>query len=257
MRDHVGMQITIERRFCGPSTSGNGGWTSGLLAAALRSETGLAAPVTVRLSAPPPLDRPLEIVLEAASDDGDALTTPIATLMSGTTPIASATAAAAWQHEPAPFVPVDTAAATAAHYVSLEQHPFPRCFVCGPARTPGDGLRLAPGRLEPGRSACVWHPADALTGDLSEPWLWAALDCPGGWASDILARPMVLGTMTAEVLQMPAPEQTCVVTGRADRTEGRRTWTSSSLWSTDGDLLARAEAVWVEVDPAVFDTILG
>lgn len=252
------MTITIERRFCGPSTSGNGGWTAGLLARALRAATGNEGPVTVRLSAPPPLDRPLDVAVEAATDDGDALRTPIASLVDGGTVVASATAAAPLDGDPVPFVSLDTAAATAAHYVAPERHPFPRCFVCGPAREPGDGLRLTPGRLAPGLTACVWRPADALDGSrVGEPWVWAALDCPGGWASELLERPMVLGTMTAHVAHVPLPEQACVVTGRLDRAEGRRSWTSTALWSADGELLAQARAIWVQVDPAVFDTILG
>ncbi len=51
-----------------------------------------------------------------------------------------------------------------------------------------------------GRTACTWHPAKDLTGSdgLVDPvFLWAALDCPSGWAIDLEGRPSVLGQMSA------------------------------------------------------------
>ena len=53
--------LVINRRFRGPPTSGNGGYTCGMLAAAA------ARPVEVRLIRPPPLDKPLEISTDAAT----------------------------------------------------------------------------------------------------------------------------------------------------------------------------------------------
>lgn len=242
------MQLTIPARYCGPATSGNGGWTAGSLAEAVRTSTAVTGPITVRLSAPPPLDRQLEI----RGADGGAL----AALTDDDVTIAIATAAAGWSHEPIPFVDAARAAATASAYVT-GRHPFPHCFVCGPAREPGDGMRLTPGLLSEGRSACLWRPADTHEGAVTEPAVWAALDCPGGWASDIVGRPMVLGTMTAEVLGPIDPDGTHVVTGRLDSERERVARTSSALWSADQRLLARAEAIWIRVDPSVFDRILS
>ena len=42
-------------------------------------------------------------------------------------------------------------------YAGADDHPFPGCFVCGPDRAEGDGLRLFPGGLGPGRTACTWR----------------------------------------------------------------------------------------------------
>src|SRR5690348_780522 len=54
--------------------------------------------------------------------------------------------------------------ATAARrsYRGLVRHPFPGCFTCGTEREPGDGLRLAPGLVGDGRTACVWLPDPSL-----------------------------------------------------------------------------------------------
>ena len=54
--------LTIERRFCGPPASGNGGYVAGLLA---RELGGSVCEVT--LLAPPPLDRPLEMRWDGAA----------------------------------------------------------------------------------------------------------------------------------------------------------------------------------------------
>jgi hypothetical protein len=54
-------QIIIDKRFCGPPNSGNGGYVCGRLARHIPG----AAEVTLR--APPPLDTPLDAV---ATNDG-------------------------------------------------------------------------------------------------------------------------------------------------------------------------------------------
>ena len=51
--------ITIDKRYCGPPNSANGGYVCGMLARAI----GRSAEITLR--APPPLGRPLEIVTGA------------------------------------------------------------------------------------------------------------------------------------------------------------------------------------------------
>ena len=48
-------QITVERRFCGPPTSGNGGYVCGRMA------DFVDGPAEVTLRMPPPLDTPLAI----------------------------------------------------------------------------------------------------------------------------------------------------------------------------------------------------
>src|SRR5258705_1038213 len=85
---------------------------------------------------------------------------------------------------------------------------FPECFVCGPQRRPGDGLRIFPGPV-PGRELCAapWTP-DASLADggrsLRPEIVWAAMDCPSGIAAAEAAGigqsiAILLGRMTATV----------------------------------------------------------
>jgi hypothetical protein len=232
--------LVVPRRFRGPATSGNGGFTSGLLADLLHRDVGAPLTVRVRLSAPPPLEAPMSV-----ARDGDTATA---------THEGRRVLAATLVEEPpgaVPPVPYEVAVAAGERYAGLHDHPFPECFACGPGREAGDGLRLQPGAPEPAVPgvdvAAAWSP-----GEVTVPWVWAALDCPGGWSVDIVGRPMVLGTMTAQVLRLPRTDEACVVTGRAVEVGARKALTATSLYGGEGDLLASAAHVWVAVDPTTF-----
>jgi len=125
----------IEPRFCGPAESGNGGYTCGLVA------TAVGEPAEVTLRRPPPLGRPLR--LEKRGDE--------AVLLDGAELVAEGRRAELELETPDP-VSYETAADAVAGYTGFEQHAFPNCFVCGPARDPGDGLRIFAGGV-PGRPA--------------------------------------------------------------------------------------------------------
>ena len=89
-------------------------------------------------------------------------------------------------------------------------------------------------------------------GVLDLPTTWAALDCPGGWAADFTAQTMVLGRMTAEVLRRPAAGEALVASGLLRGRDGRKFRTATALHTADGELLGRAEQVWIEIDRARF-----
>jgi hypothetical protein len=142
-------------------------------------------------------------------------------------------------------------------YAGLTEHPFVSCFACGPEREPGDGLRLHPGRLADGRTACTWTPDPSLATDddaaaVRPEFTWAALDCPGGWTTDVVGRPMVLGRITGEVYAPAEVGERHVVMGRLLGEDGRKTFTATTLYDSDGRVVARAEHVWIAVDPAMF-----
>lgn len=251
--------ITLGRRFRGPELSGNGGYTAGRLAAALLASGAPAGgpadhgPVTVTLRQPPPLDEAMTV---EPLDEGSGLA-----LMDGENVVATATPGA-FASGTVAAVDFETATAARAAYRGAAGHPFPGCFVCGPARAPGDGLRLAPGLIGPGRTACVWVPDPALLlagesehtlhSTVGPEFAWAALDCPGGWTSDIDNRPLVLGRMTAYCATPPQVGRPHVVVGQLLHEEGRKTFTSTCLYDRDR-LVGRAEHVWIAVDPAAFN----
>src|SRR6185503_12253340 len=81
-------EIIIDKRFCGPPNSGNGGYVCGRLAPHIPG----GAEVTLR--APPPLDKPLDIVA-TDGDTRDGKTTEGKTweLRDGATVVATARAA--------------------------------------------------------------------------------------------------------------------------------------------------------------------
>jgi hypothetical protein len=244
----VDTELLIAQRFCGPARSGNGGYSCGALAA-----LALEWPaVTVRLSQPPPLDVAMPVArseeLLVASYDGREVAR-----------------AARAERDPEPVPPVDAASARAAQerYAGLTSHPFPTCFSCGTGRAEGDGLRVFPGPVGDGRVAATWTPDDAVVADWHEyrdparevghAVTWAALDCAGGWAADIGARRMVLGTMTAQLWSLPRIGVEHVVVGEARGASGRKRLSATSLYDPDGVLVGAAQQVWIEVDPDVFN----
>src|SRR5688572_26570132 len=120
--------LQIATRFRGPPESGNGGYTCGLLAERL------GGPACVTLKKPPPLERTL-VIRGGQLLDGEEL-------------VAEAELAELELHIPnAPSF--DEAAQSSTHYAGHAQHIYPECFVCGPARAPGDGLRIFAGRSRP------------------------------------------------------------------------------------------------------------
>jgi len=231
--------IVIPARFNGPPDSANGGYTCGLVAGLLDAEV-----AEVSLRAPPPLDSPLDVELgrgRVSLYDEDRL-------------VAEGRAA---ELDLEPPEPVDPDAADAAARAGYERwssrHPFPTCVICGPAREPGDGYRLFPGRLADGELfAAAWTPDRSLAdadGLVRPECVWGALDCP---TSAPIANfgegpPAVLARLTACV---EAP----VVAGRGHalvswplEVEGRKRHAGVALFDADGSLLARARALWIEL----------
>jgi len=245
--------LTVPRRFNGPPRSGNGGWTAGALAQTLPGGH-RGTPITVALRLPPPLDTPMPLTEtgtgSVATHDGRV--------------VAEARFA---EVEPAPVlaVPVTEAAAAEGRYPGRHRHPFPTCYACGPRRAPGDGLRIFPGPVANGahRPASDPHqPGDERPAGVAATWTpyetsvpntWAALDCIGGWATDIDERPMVLGTITLRIHRLPTTAERYVVVGADLGTEGRKTRTAASMYDPVGEVVATAEHVWIQVDPRSFN----
>jgi len=221
-------EVTIAERFRGPPASANGGYACGLVAQFIDG----SAQVTLR--SPPPLERPLR----AEESDGAVL------LHDGDDLVAEGKAATLDLDVPEP-VDVDTARSATEHYEWMHDHPYPTCFVCGPERDEGDGLRIFPSPV-PGRElyAAPWTPDST-----GLEFVWAALDCPSGLVTNVyegLGR-ILLGRLTADVRKLPEPGEEHVLTAWPISRDGRKLNTGSALFTADGELLASARAVWIDV----------
>jgi hypothetical protein len=230
--------VVIASRFCGPPTSGNGGYVAGRLAHYVDGDA------VVRLRVPPPLETPL--VVERTSGR--------ARLVGGGTVVAEAHAAPL-SLEP-PDCPTLREAAHAAHsFRGFRNHWFPSCFVCGTARGPGDGLQIFAGPLPTrGIVACPWIPDPSLRdgGDSVTPaFLWAALDCPGAFAFDEPALgAAVLGEIAVSIRGRVRIGERCVVVGWSLDTHGRKHVVGTALFAQSGECRALARATWIEVPKA-------
>ena len=230
--------ITIRRRFCGPSDSGNGGYVCGLLAGYV---DGVAE---VMLRQPPPLERALKV--EQTEDS-------IFLLKDGDVVVAQARPSSLDLTSPAPPTYAE-AQDVSKRYIGFHSHPFPSCFVCGPQRLPGDGLRIFPGMLEgSGIVASPWIPHESLTDDtgyVKNEFLWACLDCPGAFAV-IDKLPVVLGKLTADITGKIRPGQKCITMGWKIAKEGRKFHAGTAAFLDTGELLGKAKAVWIELAGSV------
>jgi hypothetical protein len=258
-------ELIVPSRFRGPPSSGNGGWSAGAVSGFAVEPEDHAVPrpaVSVSLHAPPPLDVPLTV---RPADDGGVVAT-----YDGRS-VLSARRSLDRLVDVEPVRPEEAREATAA-FVGHRTHPFPTCFSCGTGRTLGDGLRIFPGRVtdatpEPGeqprpRVAAPWTPDPSVAADdhrdrdgvvrASVPVTWAALDCVGGWAGDLEERLMVLARMTARLDSLPVVGEEHVVVGLGRGRDGRKAWTSATLYDADGRVVGTAEHLWVAVDPAAF-----
>jgi hypothetical protein len=229
--------LAIAKRFCGPPASANGGYFCGLVAS-LAPET-----LTVRLMKPPPLDTGLEAIESA--EDG------VITVRQGDDVIAQARRSPPLEMEvPVPPSYVETLDASV-RYPGFTEHPFPTCFVCGPQRERGDGLRVFAGPVL-GREifAAPWVPDASLDrgdGKVRPEFMWAAMDCPGCFAANKLGRgTWLLGEFTAHVDRCVHVDEPCRVIGWHISSTGRKHVAGTALFDEDGELCGRARAIWIE-----------
>jgi hypothetical protein len=217
--------MIVPARYNGPPDSANGGYACGLVAGHL----GGVAEVTLRR--PPPLDRELEVVRDNGRvevRDGEVL-------------VAEAEPVELTIDVPA-RVSVRAAEDASTRYQGFVHHAYNTCFVCGPERE--DGLRVYAGPVEgrPDVLAAPWMPNEDVRVEL----VWAALDCPSGWAVDDFQREgVLLGRMAAEIDRLPPPGEPHVVLGWRLGEDRRKRFAGSALLTADGEVLARARSTWI------------
>jgi len=234
----VSETVTIPSRFNGPPSSANGGYTCGLVAALVANEE-----VSVSLRLPPPVDKPLRVVRE-----GDAVE-----LHDGEALIAEGGPAQLLLSVPDAISPDEAAAASrAGHDRWCGPHPFPTCFVCGPERDPGDGLRVFPGELRDGMFAADWTPDDSLddgTGHVRAEWVCAAVDCPTSApvANFATGPAMVLARLTARLGCSVKVGEHHAILAWPLAVDGRKRSAACALFDSSGRLLCASQALWIEL----------
>jgi hypothetical protein len=232
-------EVSIDPRFCGPPGVANGGYVAGLLAACLRGA------VLVRLRAPAPLGASLRRV---ATDDGVALERDGRRL-------AEARRTTLSLEVPAPPSP-DALLAREGSCRAMRTHPFPRCFVCGPERAEGDGLRIFPGWHPGARGAAApWRPAADLadaSGLVRPEFVWAALDCTSAFPlledpENQRLEPLVLARIEAHTVQPTRAGALHAVSAWILELDAGGGTTAVALHDEEGSLHAVGRARWVSL----------
>ena len=231
--------LTIPAFFNGPPASGNGGYTCGRVAGLVDAEV-----AEVSLRAPPPLETPLTVVRNAgrvAVRDPETLvaTGAPSELLVDVPDAVPANEVAAAQEE--------------GRRVWAQDHPFPTCVVCGPARE--DGFGIVPSALpgHDGLFGAVWTPGDWSDdghGYVRPELVWAALDCPtsapvGNW--DLGAPAIVLASLTARLgCPLRVGEPHTILSWKLG-VEGRKRWGAAALYDSEGILTSASRALWIEL----------
>ncbi len=245
----TGRTLRIARRFNGPVASGNGGYAAGL-AAQLMPGHERGAEATLRAAIP--LDQTLrlhetDVGLDVLTDNASDRI-----LIMSLKPV--------MLEPPKVKSPGLEAAAVAGQtFRSAEDHVLPTCFVCGPLRAEGDGLRIFPDWTKdpagvdnpnPFRIvAAPWRPTPDLadaSGRIAPEFLWAALDCPGAFAVE--KEPILLGRISVRVLDRPSIDAPIVAVAWANGSDRRKYFAGSALFTAGGRMIAFSEQTWIQID---------
>jgi len=229
--------VEVNERFCGPPTSGNGGYVSGLIASFVGSSA------KVRLTAPPPLNEPLHI--HKSTDHVE---------LRNNEDVIGVGSKQEFTLELPPTPSLTDAEQAQNRFIAFNDHVFPCCFVCGPDRDKGDGLRIFPGPViddDWSVLACTWKPSADLYGEdgrLQHEFIWAALDCPSYFgALGNSMRVALLGEMELNVVSEVTEKGPLIIWCWPISSEGRKHYGGSAVATVDGKLIAYARGLWIEL----------
>lgn len=235
--------VRIDARFNGPPDCANGGYAAGRFAIAAD------ATVAVRLHRPVPLECDLTVLLVGddrweVRRDAEVIASVRRTQIDLEVPAA---------------VSYIEARGVSTHYVGFHKHAYATCFVCGPKRQPGDGLRIFAGSV-PGTNtvAAPWLPDESLhdgAGKVRPEFIWAALDCPGYFArvngldgTPYTPRAALLGEFAVHIDRPVHIDEPCVIVGWPLRVDGRKHYVGTALFDEEGERCAVGAATWITVD---------
>ena len=230
--------LVLDPRFNGPPSTANGGYACGAIGELVDG------PAEVRLLSPPPLGAPLGIEftpgggVEASGRHG--------------VTIARARPIDGVDVEP-PVRPTlaDAREASRRHPGHGRESLFSDCYVCGSGRHDGLGIHFGALRGHSDVTAAVFLPDATVPnrdGVVAPDIVWAALDCPSYtpplWDRE---RPSLLARLAVERQDSVTVGEPVVAVGWHLASEGRKHHTASALLSPEGDVLARARALWIRL----------
>jgi hypothetical protein len=230
--------VSVPARFSGPPNSGNGGYTCALLARHIGN------PAEVTLRKPIPIEREMQVVRDDSFK-----------LLAGDELIAEGKSTTIDLELPK-LVSYAEAQAVAEQSPAFKNHPFPTCFVCGPLRAHGEGLRIFPGIIGEsaiGRTfACAWEPAlefaDA-NAHIKPEFIWSAMDCPTGFAGGFpYMGKLVTGRLAVKLVAPVQAKEKCVIMSWPLGIDGRKHHAAAALFGEDGSVRAEAKATWIKLD---------
>jgi hypothetical protein len=109
--------------------------------------------------------------------------------------------------------------------------------------------------------ACTWMPSVDLADDdgvVRPEFIHAALDCPSYWALAHAGKPALLASLTASIeASLPRAGEELIVAAWPIRSDGRKHRGAAALYTATGDLIARAEALWIEPKSVYYATRRG
>lgn len=230
-------ETIIKSEFRGPPDCGNGGYVGGTLAAELDCHC-----ASVKLKRPTPLDKLLQV---AKTPDG------AVKLLDGNIVIAQA--------EPAeidvflPDIPDWQACEKASETGGAGQaSPFAYCFACG--RLHPNGLQVLTGPVELRKIvAAAWIPKSGfgdVDGYLPDRFVWAALDCPGGFAlaHTVSTEQFVTGSISVKINAPIRVGEQYRVLGWHEGVDGRWQIAATALVDETGKPLAVCRSRWLKVN---------
>jgi hypothetical protein len=241
--------VNVPSRFNGPPASGQGGYSSGVIAALLEG------PAAVSLRRPIPLGQELYVRVEgggaersendAAASEESAVARAFDASGELVAEVVPAPPLAPWD---APAVSLEAAHRAKNLFAGPAGGFFDKCFVCGRSRA--DGFHLHPGPVEGADLvASPWTPPDWAAdkdGAVLPEYVWAALDCPGYFAlhgSDLAIA--FLARQQSEVHTPVRAGVEYIVVGRPLGRDGRKGFAATAIIDLDGELLAQSEQLLI------------
>jgi len=231
----MAQSIRVPGRFNGPLESGNGGYSSGIVAACLGD-----GPAAVSLRRPVPLDTPLEVAAAEGS----------VRVLDGETLIAEAQSFPGFAVDlPEPVGP-EQAREAMTRYRGAAEGLFSRCFVCGRGRSDSFGVFAGP--VEGRRIvASLWTPSSVTAGPAGHvrpEFVWSVLDCPASFAANLDEEDSIgfLARFTVRIDAEVSIGEEYVLMAWPISIDGRKRRAGSALLTDAGRALAVGEALVVE-----------